>query len=296
MAEARFNKAWKNADMKPKMATPVTAPQAAGVETSEKLARVTLKSGLSLAYREQGPRTGPAMIMLHGYSDSSFSFSPVLPLLPPTLRVIVPDQRGHGASDRARDGYSMDAMARDVVELMDALNVPTATIVGHSMGSFVARRLASLAPERVSRMVLVGAGPLADNDVVRELQPLVMALQDPVDREFVREFQYGTIARPVSDDFMARVIAESLTLDASSWKALMDGMLNYVPAEREITAPTLVLGGDQDSVFSVEEHQALGGRIRGARVSILPGIGHAPHWEAPDAFTAELLRFVGAGS
>jgi pimeloyl-ACP methyl ester carboxylesterase len=286
MTEARFNKAWKNADVTR------TAPTAALGVAGDELQAVTLNNGVTLRYRQRGPDQGPAVIMLHGYSDSSFSFSRVLPLLPPTLRVIAPDLRGHGQSDRTPGDYAMDAMARDVVALMDALNVPKATLIGHSMGSFIARRAASLAPERIARLVLVGAGPLADNEVVREMQPSVMALQDPVDPEFVREFQYGTIARAVPGDFMSRVIADSLTLDAASWKALMNGMRNYVPAESEITAPTLVLGGDQDSVFSVEEQKALGHRIRGAQVRILSGIGHSPHWEVPEAFTAEILSFM----
>ena len=220
----------------------------------------------------------------------------ILPLLPASLRVIVPDQRGHGRSDRAPDGYSMDAMARDVVELMDALNVPTATVVGHSMGSFVARRAASLAPERISRLVLVGAGPVTTTKVFDELQVAVNALQDPVDRTFVREFQYSTVHQPVPPAFMDRAIAESLTLDASTWKALMQGMLGYAPAEAEIAAPTLVLGGDRDGVFSADEQRALGEQIRGAKVQILTGVGHTPHWEVPDTFVAELLRFLGVRS
>lgn len=294
MAEARFNKAWKNADVKPAVPTVPTPSAAAG--GGDALASARLKSGLTLRYHEQGPRTGPAVIMLHGYSDSSFSFSRILPLLPASLRVIVPDQRGHGRSDRAPDGYSMDAMARDVVELMDALNVPTATVVGHSMGSFVARRAASLAPERISRLVLVGAGPVTTTKVFDELQVAVNALQDPVDRTFVREFQYSTVHQPVPQAFMDRAIAESLTLDASTWKALMQGMLGYAPAEAEIAAPTLVLGGDRDGVFSADEQRALGEQIRGAKVQILTGVGHTPHWEVPDTFVAELLRFLGVRS
>jgi pimeloyl-ACP methyl ester carboxylesterase/tetratricopeptide (TPR) repeat protein len=292
MTEARFKKAWKNADMKPNLPT-MTSTATAGADDA--LASVMLKSGVKLAYREQGPRTGPAVIMLHGYSDSSFSFSRVLPLLPPTLRVIVPDQRGHGRSDRP-GAYSMDAMARDVVELMDALNVPNATVVGHSMGSFVARRLASLAPERITRLVLVGAGPRTDNATFAELKVAVAGLQDPVDRGFIREFQYSTVAQPVPAEFMDRAIAESTALDAPTWKAALQGMLAYAPAEAEIAAPTLVLGGDKDSVFPEQEQRVLGKQIRGARVQILRGIGHAPHWEVPDVFVNELLRFLGVRS
>jgi non-heme chloroperoxidase len=249
---------------------------------------ITLRSGITLHYRAQGPATGPALILLHGFTDSSFSFSRVLPLLPPSVRVIVPDQRGHGRSDRTPGDYSMDALARDVVELMDALNVPTATIVGHSMGSFVARRVAWLAPGRISRLVLVGAGLSATNSAVREVQQSVAALSDPVDPGFVREFQYSTIALPVPEAFMDTVIAESLRLDAATMQGLIDGMTTYAPAEPEIAVPVLVVGGDRDVVFPLAEQQALARAIRGAEMQTLPGVGHTPQWEVPDAFVAAL--------
>ncbi len=131
-------------------ATPATA--AALLDTSH----AVLANGVRLNYVHSGPREGPAVIMLHGITDSAFSFSRVLPLLPPELRVIVIDQRGHGDSDRPADGYTMDDFAGDVLGLMDVLGIARATLVGHSMGSFVARRAAERAPERVTRLVLLG--------------------------------------------------------------------------------------------------------------------------------------------
>ena len=107
-----------------------------------------------------------------------------------------PTLGGHGRSARASE-YSLDSMARDVVELMDALDVPTATLVGHSMGSFVARRAAALAPQRITRLMLIGAGPSAQTAAMREMERAVNALTDPVDRGFVREFQYSSVASPV---------------------------------------------------------------------------------------------------
>jgi non-heme chloroperoxidase len=254
---------------------------------------VALKSGMRLRYIQQGPSSGPAVILLHGYSDSSFSFSRVLPLLPTTLRVVVPDQRGHGQSDRSTSGYAMDALAGDVLELMDVLDIPTATVVGHSMGSFVARWVAALAPERVTSLLLVGAGLSATNPAVLEVEREANALTDPVSEEFVRAFQFSTISMPVPSEFMESAIRESLKLDASTWQAVIAGLVAYTPAEAGIRSRVLILGGDQDGVFPVEEQQALGRAISGARVITLPGIGHAPHWEHPTRFAIELLRFVG---
>jgi len=251
-----------------------------------------LNTGARLHYRQQGPETGPAVIMLHGYSDSSFSFSRVLPLLPSSLRVVVPDQRGHGRSERTTGPYSMDVMARDVIDLMDALEVPTATVVGHSMGSFVGRRAAVLAPERVTRLVLVGAGPSSTNAAVLEVQKAASQLKDPVDATFVRDFQYSCVHQAVPAEFMEQIIAESLALDAPTWNAVVAGLVAYTPAEADIRQPTLVLGGDRDAVFTVDEQRLLAQIIPGARVEILKDVGHTPHWEVPDVFVAKLLGFL----
>src|SRR5918995_66980 len=109
-----------------------------------------LPSGLGLHVAEQGVRDSPVVLMLHGYTDSWFSFSRILPLLPWDLHVLVPDQRGHGASDRPSDGYTPDDFAGDAIQLLDRLGIEKASVVGHSMGSFVAQRLAARVPERVS--------------------------------------------------------------------------------------------------------------------------------------------------
>ena len=86
------------------------------------------------------------MVFAHGWPDSSFSFNRVLPLLPDTFRAVVFDQRGFGDSDKPESGYTIPEMADDLVAVLDALAIPSATIVGHSFGSFVARRTDAASP------------------------------------------------------------------------------------------------------------------------------------------------------
>jgi pimeloyl-ACP methyl ester carboxylesterase len=264
------------------------AANAAGVT----LHQAQLPSGIRIQYAERGPVDGPAVIMLHGYSDSWFSFSRVMPLLPGGSRLIAVSLRGHGDSDSPAAGYSMDDMARDTIQLIDALKIDRATIVGHSMGSFVARRVAALAPARVSSLVLTGAGIRARSDAVESMQPTIDKLTDPVDVEFIREFQLSTIARPVPPEFLDRVIIESRKLTANAWKQIYTGITAYQAAESAINCPTLVIGGDKDAVFSTGDQEALAKAISGASVTIVPGIGHALHWEDPERFANELARFM----
>jgi len=302
-ADARFRKAWARADF-PLESSRIMTPASSGTRSTENISGGTagvardarLANGLRLRYVERGPANAPAVIMLHGYSDSSFSFSRVMPLLPDNLRVIAVDARGHGESDRPASGYSMDDFARDTIELMDALGIERATIVGHSMGSFIARRVAVLAPERVSGLVLAGAGIRGDNDAVKSLREPVEALTDPIDEAFVREFQVSTIARPVPPEFLEKVIGESRKLPPAAWKGIFSGLMEYKGGEDGIKAPTLVLGGEKDAIFSVAEQRAIAQAIPGATATIVPGIGHSIHWEDPERFVSEVTAFIGRTS
>lgn len=267
------------------------APAAALPAPATFLTHVRLSNGITLHCATQGPKTGPAVILLHGFSDSWFSFSRVLPLLPAEMRIVAPDFRGHGDSERPPLGYRIADFADDVVRLMDAMAIPKAIIVGHSMGSFVARKVYELAPERITRLVLVGAGLHARNRGMTELKTAVMALTDPVDDKFVREFQTSCVNGPVPEAFMEAAIANSRRMPARIWQASLQGLM-----ESDINLPrpevrTLVLGGRQDSVFSPTEQMVLARQFPRGELHLIDGIGHTLHWEQPATFVSALLRF-----
>ncbi len=120
----------------------------------------------------------------------------------------------------------------------------------------------------------------------------VNELSDPVDAAFARGFQESTVLRPVPADFMDRAIEGSRAVPARVWRAALSGLIAYAPGAAP-TCPTLVLGGDRDSVFSKKEQEELGASIPGARIEIVAGIGHALHWEDPERFVASLVGFLG---
>lgn len=245
--------------------------------------KVALPNGVRLNYVHGGPDDGPAVVLLHGLSDSAFSFSRVVLQLPPHLRFIAVDQRGHGNSDRPARGYSMDDFADDALQLMDTLGLKDATVVGHSMGSFVARRMAERAPHRVSRLIVIGTALTPKNVAVSELITVVNALSDPIGEEFIREFQLSCINQPVPDEFMARVIDESRKVPVRVWRAALAGLWAYEPV-RPLMVPTMILGGDRDAVFSAAEQYALYRETPDSVLCLEPGVGHTIHWEAPDRF------------
>lgn len=253
-----------------------------------------LPTGVRMHFEVRGPVDAPALVLLHGYSDSGFSFSRILPLLPADRRIIVPDLRGHGRSSQPPAGYGMDTLAHDVLALLDALDVGSAVVLGHSMGSLVAQRFAVLAPERVEALVLVGSAPSIHGLAgLEEFREAVDALADPVQEEFVRAFQESTIVRPVPPEFMDGVVAESLRLPARAWRDLLAGMIGApVAAPGEIRARTLILWGAEDGVFGRDQQVRLRELVPGSRLKVYEGVGHAPHWEVPRRFATDLAAFL----
>ena len=108
--------------------------QPMSVEQSIQFATTPLETGLRLHYAEQGDLRGEATVFLHGYSDSWFSFSRVLPLLSAEYHAFALTQRGHGDSDKPQCCYTPEDFAADVDAFMEALGIEEATLVGASTG------------------------------------------------------------------------------------------------------------------------------------------------------------------
>jgi non-heme chloroperoxidase len=252
---------------------------------------------MRLPYVEHGDRDGVPVLFLHGYSDTWRSWEPVLPHLPESIRAIAVTQRGHGDAERPASGYLIDDLAADVGELLDELQLPRAIVAGHSMGAWVAEKLAVDHPQRVAGLVLEGAfGPGRESEAIVALSEETARLEDPVDPGFVREFQVSTTNRPVPADFIDMVVAESLRMPARVWRDVGRGFLeiDLSTEYREIDAPTLLVWGDQDAFVTRTELDRLAREIPNATRSVYEGTGHAVHWDEPRRFAGEVAAFVKA--
>jgi non-heme chloroperoxidase len=262
--------------------------------SSLRLASVELASGLRLHYAEQGDPAGYPLVLLHGFTDSWFSYSRVLPALATRFRVLAPDQRGHGDSDRPATGYAMSGLAADAVAFMDALALPRAAVIGHSMGSIVATELALAAPERLDALVLMSANTSWNTRDIVAFEGVVAGLADPVPAEFAREFQGSTAFEPLPEAFLERVVAESLKLPARVWRAALAGHIAADYADRlgAIKTPALVLGGEEDTYCSAARQRELAERLGNAELKLFPQVGHCPHWERPEQFARDVEAFL----
>jgi non-heme chloroperoxidase len=232
---------------------------AMSVEEDIRFATTQLATGPRPHYAEQGDPTGEAIVFLHGYSDSWFSFSRVLPLLSPEDHAFALTQRGHGDSDKPQCCYTPEDFAADVDAFMDAVRLKEATVVGASTGALFAQRVALSYPHRLSRLVLVGAQtPANENEALLGLREEVRALEDPVPPEFVRDFQESTIYQPVPQEFLDTVVSESLKLPARVWRDYME---------------QAALSIDHDYVLD-------------------PETGQAVHWDRPEWVVRDLEEFM----
>lgn len=113
--------------------------------------------GLRMRYLDWGGEGAP-ILALHGLASSAHWYDIVAPLLRDRYRIIAPDQRGHGKTTQATDGYGWHSVAADAVALLDAVGIERAAVMGHSWGGNVAVGVAAHFPERVSALVMIDGG------------------------------------------------------------------------------------------------------------------------------------------
>ena len=255
---------------------------------------IRLGTDVNLEFVERGPRDGLPVIFLHGVTDSWGSFEAVLARLSDSVHAFAISQRGHGNSSRPASGYRMTDFSGDLLLFMNALEIPAAVIVGHSMGSFVAQRFAIDHPERTLGLALIGSGTgMSANVAVRDFwETTVSSLTDPIDPAIAREFQLSTVTRPTMPGLIDAAVLESLKVPARVWREAFAGFveLDHTPELARIAAPTLVACGMGDSFFPLADQMRLRAAIKGSRLVIYGG-GHTPHWEDPDTVACDLTDF-----
>ena len=251
----------------------------------------TLANGLPLRYVElgEGERT---LLLLHGFTSSSRTWALVASHLAKHFHVLIPDQRGHGDSAKPQNGYDVTQLAADAVAFLDALNLAEIDLVGVSMGSFVAQKVAAAYPERVRKLVLVSSGTTREaSPGVDWLREQVEQLTTPIDEEFLSLWLDNP--NPVDKPFHDAIYAETAVIPPYVWKGVMDGLAEHDPRGflSEISAETHILFGALDAFFSADEQQELLTLIPNATLKTYPHNGHNLHWEQPESIATDIINF-----
>ncbi|RDH79542.1 alpha/beta fold hydrolase [Mycolicibacterium moriokaense] len=262
--------------------------------------------GQRLAYYDEGQ--GEVLLLIHGMAGSSQTWREILPRLAKRYRVIAPDLLGHGQSAKPRTDYSLGAFAVGLRDLLDELDVDSATIVGHSLGGGIAMQFLYQHPDYCRRLILISSGGLGQDVgwILRLLSApgaeLVMPVIAP---EFVLRAGNSVRSWLTSTGLRSPRGAEiwnaySSFSDASTRAAFLRtlrSVVDYrgqsVSALNRLTLkadlPALAIWGEDDTIIPVDHGYAALQMRPETRLEVLPGVGHFAHVEAP-AQVADLIE------
>jgi len=269
-----------------------------------------LLHGHRVFYRSAG--SGPVIVLVHGITSTSATWSNVLPYLAERFTVIAPDLLGHGDSAKPRGDYSLGAYASGIRDLLIALGHERATFVGHSLGGGIAMQLAYQFPEHCERLVLVASGGLG-----REITPLLRAASLPgaelvlpllADERLLGAGRgigrlLGRVGLRVHTDLGEVLRGHASLADGETRAAflhtlrtIVDPLGQRVDASDRLylaeTIPFLVIWGERDPIIPVEHARAAHRLVPGSRLELFPGAGHFPHLDDPLRFVRVLVDFM----
>jgi pimeloyl-ACP methyl ester carboxylesterase len=239
--------------------------------------------------------SGPPLVLAHAFPFDSRMWRQTAAALAGRARVITPDLRGFGQSELGPDTFSIADLADDLAALLDALNLPAATVGGMSMGGYVALAFAQRHPNRLRSLILADTKAAGDTPEGRAGREAAIAL---VETRGVAALLEKQIPRLLSASASEGLRAEVRSLGTQPVRTVVAGIraLRDRPDRTaelaNIAVPTLVVVGTEDALSPPPEALAMAAAIPNARVAQIPGAGHLANLQNPDAFASALKEFV----
>lgn len=250
----------------------------------------------SLAHDDRG--RGPAIVLIHGHPFNRSMWAPQLNALAGDFRLVAPDLPGYGDSAPRGEKIAMGGLADAVLELLDAIGIERATVVGLSMGGLVAMELGLHHLERVDGVVLAAttAAPVTPEEVQRRRATAASIERDGMLAHVLdmAGHLFGVEARR-DPGLLTTVFAMMIHTPPAGPAAALRGRAerpDYASLLRDLEVPALVIAGDQDGYSTPEITDQLVASLREPEVLRLPGVGHLPNLEEPERFNAALRTFV----
>ncbi len=291
--------------------------------------RIPLSTGITMNAALAGPADAPPVIFLHGFPESHRTWRTLAPLLGDELRLIMPDLRGFGATDKPQDiaDYSTDILLADLFGLADALRIDRFALVGHDWGGAIAWAAAIGGSPRIERLAIVNSPhpwifqkSLIEDEAQRAASQYITAFRTPgmeaaieamgFDAFFDKSFAKHVDLAAVSAEDRAQYIADwrrpgALTAMLNWYRAshlvvpppgvtvpIPDWVLRLAP---KIRVPVRVIWGLEDKALLPVQLEGIGEVGDDVEVVPLVGVGHFAPWEAPEAVAAALAPFLAGG-
>jgi pimeloyl-ACP methyl ester carboxylesterase len=253
------------------------------------------------------------LLLVHGLGGTRHTWRHVIDSLADTHTVIAPDLPGHGDSDAPAGDYSLGAHAAALRDLLVALGLPTATVIGHSLGGGIAMQFAYQFPDRISRLVLISSGGLGT-----ELTPMLRAATLPGAQLVVAGLAHvphgvarrlllptmsilpgvvaGQDADPLADGLRGLGDRRQRRAFIRTARSVINWRGQTVSATRQLglmgDLPMLVAWGSHDKTIPPYHHQAAARELPHAHLLEITGAGHYPHESAPDQLLPPLQAFL----
>ena len=255
--------------------------------------------GVEIPYCQGG--VGAPVVLLHGFADNKETWMPVGAQIARRHTLIAPDLPGYGAAGSiAPDQATLPALAQQTLTFLDRLGRRRVHLVGSSMGGGVALMMALLAPERVRSLTLLGS--MGPEVVVSELKRRIVERDEnfllPTNHSEWEEMMDLIFSRrPVMPRQIRVYMAHRHIAAREIYMRQFDAMIepeNYgFPTDLSgLKVPTLVVHGTEDNLVHFETGRLIAAELDNAELMMLPGVGHAPHWEAPGAWMKAWRRLT----
>jgi 3-oxoadipate enol-lactonase len=247
---------------------------------------------VTLYHRLDGPRGAPPLTLCNSLGTTLEMWDPQVPELTAQFQLVRYDRRGHGRSPVPPGPYSLEALGRDVLDLLDHLGIERTSFCGLSIGGMVGMWLASEAPERIDRLILCSAAP--------SLPPREQWLEraTTVRAEGVSAIADAALDRwftPLAPDLLRESFRTMLVeTPAEGYAGCCEALADVDLSDRldSIEAPTLVVSGEGDPVAPPETGKLLAASIPGARHVTIAGARHISNAEQPSTFTQHVLAHL----
>jgi len=267
------------------------------------------RDGLRVHYRDQGNPQGMPIVLLHGSSASLHTWEPMIKELDGDYRIITLSLPGHGLTGpHPKDDYSFDGMAEAIDLIADELNLDSFVLGGNSMGGWVSWRYALASPEKIDALILLDAFgmPLREGETPPPLNIGFRMQGHPVGRLLLMHFtprsvvetsllQTVSVKSTITQDVVDRywdLVRFPGNRRAANFRATVDRELHMESEIKNITAPTLIIWGKDDTLIYASAAQSFDERLPNADVIIYEGVGHLPMEEAPKKTARDIDGFL----
>lgn len=256
-------------------------------------------SSKGTAYELSGPEGAPVVVLIHGLGINRHIWQWHIPAFAERYRVLTYDFLGHGESAPASRPLSLALLSAQLHDLMDELEIDSATIAGFSLGGMINRRFALDHPGRVRALLILNSPHEREAKAQKQVEDRASrtaeggpeaTFDSDIERWFTPQF------RATRPDIIALVrewiMANDPQIVSQARQVLARGVLELIRPEPPITAPTLVMTCENETGSTVQMAHAIASEISGAQTVIVPKLQHIGLIERPELFTEPMLRFL----